>query len=56
MYIIYRNGKKTVRGFFDNYEAARQHVRKLMRDQTYARQSRQPILTMNDLGYEIRKV
>ncbi len=56
MYIIYRNGNRTVRAKFLTYEQARQHVRKLMRDQTYTRQSRQPTFTMGFLGYEIRKV
>ena len=31
MYVITRNNKRTVNRIFNTYEAARQHVRKLMR-------------------------
>lgn len=33
MYAIFKNGKRTVRRMFANYEQARQHVRKMLRKQ-----------------------
>ena len=56
MYIIKRNGKKTVRLTFSTYEQARQHVRKLIRKQFHLRANRQPDCYFGGLGYEIAKV
>lgn len=56
MYIIKRNGKRTVKTLFPDYELARQYVRKLMRPRVIERNNRQPQVSMLDEGYQIVKI
>lgn len=60
LYIIKKNGKKTVRKTFNNYESARSYVRKLIRKNGVSYFDRNGIVnrnpTMNDYGYSIEQL
>jgi D-serine dehydratase len=55
MYKVAKNGKSR-KTLFENYEAARQYIRKQMRKQFVSRESRQPLFPMIFAGYTIRKI
>ena len=56
MYKVYRNNRRITGFTFKTYEAARQFIRKCLRELMDDRHKGQPLLPMWTFGYEIRRV
>jgi hypothetical protein len=57
MYRVYnKRSKRNVQELFNNYEAARQYIRKQLRKMIWARDNGQPDLPMALSGYSIHRV
>jgi hypothetical protein len=55
MYRVFRNNRPAGNIKFTTYEAARQWLRKKLRDLTETRRNGQPLVPASLFGYQIRK-